>query len=113
MTPSNTQEIREHMPVVCSDGGRCGTVDRVEDNTIKLTKDDQGHHHWIPTDWVTRVDQDVQVDRPIGQVRRDWSMSPPSSSPGSGPIELPSAMETAGRPASTGMEGEEGGVSRS
>lgn len=108
MAPSNLQDIREHMPVVCSDGGRCGTVDRVEGNNIKLTKDDQGHHHWIPADWVTRIDQDVQVDRPIGQVRRDWSMSPPSSTPGGGPIELPTAMNPASNPASTGMEGEEG-----
>jgi hypothetical protein len=110
MAPSNIQDIREHMPVVCSDGGRCGTVDRIEGNNIKLTKDDQGHHHWIPTDWVTRVDQDVQVDRSIGQVRRDWSMNPPSSTPGGGPIELPPVMDTATHSGSTGMEGEEGGA---
>jgi hypothetical protein len=75
----NTTEIKEHMPVVCSDGGQFATVDHLDPgNTIKLTKDDQGQHHWIPVDWVTRVDDKVHVDRPGDQAMRDWSTSPPT-----------------------------------
>ncbi len=72
-----TQEIREHMPVVCSKGGQFGTVDGLEDGTIKLTKDDHGQHHWIPRSWVTRVDDKVHVDRPGEQAMREWMTSPP------------------------------------
>ena len=74
----DTSMIREHMPVVCSNGGQFGTVDRVEGDSIKLTKDDQGQHHWIPTDWVTSVDNHVHVDRPGEQAMKDWFTSPPS-----------------------------------
>ena len=74
----DTSMIREHMPVVCSNGGQFGTVDRVEGDSIKLTKDDQGQHHWIPTDWVTSVDDHVHVDRPGEQAMKDWFTSPPS-----------------------------------
>src|SRR5699024_1921513 len=50
-------KIQHHMPVVCSQGGQVGTVDHLDaGNTIKLTKDDNGQHHWIPIDWVTSVD---------------------------------------------------------
>lgn len=80
MATMNTQTtaIREHMPVVCSDGGQFGTVERVEDTSIKLTKDDRGQHHWIPTDWVTGVDDKVHVDRPGKQAMKQWSNTPPA-----------------------------------
>lgn len=75
----NTSDIKEHMPVVCSDGGQFATVDHLDPgNTIKLTKDDQGQHHWIPTGWVTSVDDKVHVDRPGKQAMQDWSTSPPT-----------------------------------
>lgn len=82
MTNANmvdTNDIKEHMPVVCSDGGQFAIVDHLDPgNTIKLTKDDQGQHHWIPTDWVTSVDDKVHVDRPGKQAMQDWSTSPPT-----------------------------------
>lgn len=37
-------EIKEHMKVVGKDGGHVGTVDGVEGNRIKLTKDCDGQH---------------------------------------------------------------------
>ncbi|MDQ3657486.1 MAG: DUF2171 domain-containing protein [Chloroflexota bacterium] len=74
----NTAAIQDHMPVVCSNGGQFGTVDRVEDSSIKLTKDDTGQHHWIPTSWVTSVDDKVHVDRPGKQAMKEWSTQPPS-----------------------------------
>jgi hypothetical protein len=74
----STTQIREHMPVVCSNDGQFGTVDRVEGNSIKLTKDQTGQHHWIPSDWVTKVDDKVHVDRPGQQAMREWMTAPPT-----------------------------------
>lgn len=74
----NSSKIKEHMPVVCSDGGQFATVDHMDGGSIKLTKDEQGQHHWIPMSWVTRVDEHVHVDRPGAQAMRDWSTSAPS-----------------------------------
>lgn len=74
-TPVTTEAIHDHMPVVCSTGGQFATVDHMDGNSIKLTKDDQGQHHWIPVDWVTRVDQHVHVDRPGKQAMKEWSTS--------------------------------------
>lgn len=85
MTDTNVgQQIREHMPVVCSEGGKFGAVDHVDGDYIKLTKNDSqdGQHHWIPTAWVTRVDQHVHVDRPGEQAMREWLSSPPTPTMG-------------------------------
>jgi len=70
-------QIREHMPVMAANGESIGTVDALEGgNTIKLTKDAQGHHHWIPLAWVARVDKQVRLNRPAQQVRREWATRP-------------------------------------
>jgi hypothetical protein len=53
--------IREHMKVVGSDQQPVGTVDRVEGDRIKLSKNDPqagGRHHYIPAEWVERADGD-------------------------------------------------------
>lgn len=69
----DTSQIKPHMPVVCSNDEQFATVDHLDaNNSIKLTKDDNGQHHWIPADWVTRVDQHVHVDRPGQQAMREW-----------------------------------------
>ncbi len=70
-------KIREHMPVVCSDNKQFAEVDRVEGDSIKLTKDQTGKHHWIPTDWVKTVDDKVHVDRPGQQAMKEWMSTPP------------------------------------
>lgn len=72
----NTSQIKEHMPVVCSDNKQFATVDKVEGDNIKLTKDQQGQHHYIPTSWVKSVDDKVHIDRPGAQAMREWSTSP-------------------------------------
>jgi hypothetical protein len=75
----NTNQIREHMPVVCSNGEQFAIVDHLDaGNTIKLTKDAQGQHHWIPLSWVTRVDDKVHVDRPGKQAMQEWSSTAPA-----------------------------------
>ena len=69
--------IRPHMPVVCSDDDEFATVDHVEGhNSIKLTKDDDGQHHYIPLSWVTSVDDKVHINRPGKQATAEWSTTP-------------------------------------
>jgi molybdenum cofactor cytidylyltransferase len=75
-----SQAIREHMPVVGSDSRDVGMVDGLaEPEMIKLTKDEEGNHHWIPLAWVTRVDESVHLDRPGRQVIKEWSDSSPKA----------------------------------
>ena len=72
------ERIREHMPVVCSNGEQFGIVDHLDEGeTIKLTKDTSGQHHWVPLSWVTSVDDKVHVDRPGEQVMREWTAKEP------------------------------------
>ena len=57
-----TSGIREHMAVVGADGGHVGTVDKVEGDRIKLTKQGpgaDGQHHWMPLSMVADVEADV------------------------------------------------------
>ncbi|MEX0590035.1 MAG: DUF2171 domain-containing protein [Xanthobacteraceae bacterium] len=79
MQTVNSSQIRPHMPVVCSNGVQFGTVDHLDaGDTVKLTKDDKGQHHWIPMSWVTRVDEHVHVDRPGKQAMQEWSSTAPA-----------------------------------
>ena len=76
----NTDQIKPHMPVVCSKDKQFATVDHLEGNSmIKLAKDSSGQHHYIPTSWVTTVDSKVHVDRPGDQAMREWSTTAPSA----------------------------------
>jgi len=56
-------EVREHMKVIGKDGAQVGTVDRVEGDRIKLTKQDTGphagHHHYIEKKLVGSVEGDI------------------------------------------------------
>jgi hypothetical protein len=75
----DVSKIREHMPVVCSNGDEVGKVDHPDSgNTIKLTKDNGGQHHWLPLSWVARVDDKVHLDRSRDQARKEWFTSPPA-----------------------------------
>jgi len=55
-------QVREHMTVIGADGAPLGTVDRIEENRIKLTKADsgegrhKGHHHYIDGSLVADVE---------------------------------------------------------
>ena len=62
---ASLDNIKEHMKVVGADGVPVGTVDRVENNRIKLTKADsgqgrhKGHHHFISEGLVAEVEGDT------------------------------------------------------
>jgi outer membrane protein OmpA-like peptidoglycan-associated protein len=56
-------QIREHMDVIASDGGRIGAVDSVDGDRIKLTRKDSpdGEHHYVSFADVERIDQHVHL----------------------------------------------------
>ena len=62
---SSLDQVREHMQVIDAEGTPLGTVDRVEGDKIKLTKDSsgqgshEGHHHFIPAGLVADVEGDT------------------------------------------------------
>ncbi len=73
------KRIRPGMRVVCSRDAQFGVVDHVQGpDTIKLQRDANGVHHYIPMRWVTRVDDAIHVDRPGEQAMRDWSTEAPT-----------------------------------
>ena len=59
---TDMSKIKEHMEVIGADGAHVGTVDRVENNRIKLVKGDsgegshKGHHHFIDSSLIAEVE---------------------------------------------------------
>jgi hypothetical protein len=69
--------IHPHMIVVSSENAEIATVDHLEGKSaIKLAKDDDGEHHYIPLEWVAAVDDRVHLDRTAAQARSEWSTAP-------------------------------------
>jgi hypothetical protein len=68
--------IREHMPVRCSDGYHLGTVDRVMGDRIRLAKspaDAYAVHHWLPLAAVAFCDEgEVRLSCTAQQARESW-----------------------------------------
>ena len=70
---ANASQIREHMEVLGSDGQHVGTVDKVEGDRIKLTKNDpkaHGQHHYIALDTVESVDDAVWLNLTAEQAQQ-------------------------------------------
>lgn len=65
------ENIREHMEIIGADGVHVGTVDKVEGDRIKMTKNDSGgagfggghqdHHHYIALGLVAAVGEQVRL----------------------------------------------------
>ena len=57
---ADLSQVQPHMDIVGADGAYVGTVDRIEGDRIKLTKDDSGshrrHHHYISGGMVAAVE---------------------------------------------------------
>jgi hypothetical protein len=68
------RDIKEHMEVIGADGVHVGTVDKVEGDRIKLTKQDsgegshKGHHHFVDRSLVADVEGDKVRLSAIGAV---------------------------------------------
>ena len=73
--------IKEHMPVLASDGQWIGKVDCLKTNNIVLTKDSpnsNGTHHSIPFAWVTDIDDGkVKLSQPQAIVHENWQVAEP------------------------------------
>lgn len=66
--------IEPKMDVLSSCGCNMGKVDHVEAGSIKLTKQDStdGMHHFVPCEWVARVDEHVHLSRNAEELTRLW-----------------------------------------
>lgn len=72
---TSAMQIGEHMEVIASCGTHVGEVDHVEGSQIKLTKNDRaagGKHHFIPAEWVDRIDHQVHLKKNSEEVFQDW-----------------------------------------
>ena len=70
-----TQDIKEHSTVLGSDGQHVGTVDHLQGDQIKLTKNDSpdGTHHLIPVSSVASVDaKGVKLNVTAAQAKASW-----------------------------------------
>ncbi|WP_082516218.1 DUF2171 domain-containing protein [Sphingomonas sp. Leaf412] len=69
-------QVKEHAEVVGSDGSHVGTVDKVRDDRILLTKTDKdadGRHHSIPSSWLQSVaDDKVTLSKTADEAKRRW-----------------------------------------
>ena len=66
--------IKDRMHVIAFCGKKVGVVDHVEGGTIKLTKNDSpdGQHHFIPVEWVERVDSHVYLKKNSKETEQNW-----------------------------------------
>jgi hypothetical protein len=60
-------KIRDHQPVLGSDGEEVGVVDKVEGDRIKLTKGDADVHRYIDLTHVISVDNAVRLSVPAAE----------------------------------------------
>ena len=60
---ADASSIQKHMEVRDSDGAHVGTVDGVDGDRIKLTRNDSpdGEHHYVDIGSVERVDAHVHL----------------------------------------------------
>ncbi len=61
MTEHDHSAIKEHMNVIGADGVHVGTVDHLDGERIKLTRQDSvdGEHHYLPAGLVAAVEGDT------------------------------------------------------
>lgn len=74
----SANSIKPEMPVVCSLDGQFATVDHMEGaKSIKLNKDKNGQHHYIPLSWVVSAEGGkVKIDRSGEEAMQKWSTKP-------------------------------------
>lgn len=69
-------QVQEHAEVLGADGEKVGTVDHVQGDRIKLTKNDPGaggHHHTIPSSWITSVEGGkVMLSKSATEAKTMW-----------------------------------------
>lgn len=74
----DASKIEEHAEIVGSDGQHVGTVDHLDGQRIKLTKNDPaagGEHHFIHLDSVASIESGkVKLNRTAAQAKDEWSV---------------------------------------
>jgi len=73
-------QIQEHMEIVGSNDQFFAIVDNLEGDAIKITKDAEGHHHYIPISWVSHVDTHVHLNVTGDQAMQQWTTEAPAGS---------------------------------
>jgi len=70
------KQVKEHAEVLGSDGQHVGTVDKVRDDRILLTKTDAdagGRHHSIPSRWIATVEEKtVTLSKTAADAKAAW-----------------------------------------
>lgn len=77
--PDFRRSIQNHMEIRGNDGEAVGRVDDIEGAFLKVTKDDDGNHHWIGDGFVARVDQQVHLNVTAREVREQWRAADPNA----------------------------------
>ncbi|ENX46223.1 MULTISPECIES: DUF2171 domain-containing protein [Acinetobacter] len=74
MSTLNINDIKKHADVIASCGTKVGTVDHLEgENQLKLTRDESGQHHLIPTGWIGEVKENqVILNKNSEEVKDQW-----------------------------------------
>ncbi|MFV5440328.1 DUF2171 domain-containing protein [Acinetobacter oleivorans] len=74
MSTLNINDIKKHADVIASCGTKVGTVDHLEgENQLKLTRDESGQHHLIPTGWIGEVKENqVILNKNSQEVKDQW-----------------------------------------
>ncbi len=74
MNTLNINDIKKHADVIASCGTKVGTVDHLDgENQLKLTRDESGQHHLIPTGWIGEVKEDqVILNTNSEEVKDQW-----------------------------------------
>ncbi|MDO9707607.1 DUF2171 domain-containing protein [Paracraurococcus lichenis] len=81
----HASQVKEHMEVVGSDGQHVGTVDKVEGDRIKLTKQDDPdgshqHHHYVAVSGIASVEGNkVKLNMPAERAKAQATMTGGSS----------------------------------
>ncbi len=71
----DVSQIKEHQEVLGSDGEHVGKVDHIEPTRLKLVRNDpdaQGHHHYVPLEWVASVDEAIHLNKSRGEAEQQW-----------------------------------------
>ncbi|MCG9515115.1 DUF2171 domain-containing protein [Acinetobacter pittii] len=74
MNTLNINDIKKHADVIASCGTKVGNVDHLDgENQLKLTRDESGQHHLIPTGWIGEVKENqVILNKNSEEVKEQW-----------------------------------------
>ncbi|WP_324750488.1 DUF2171 domain-containing protein [Sphingomonas sp. LY54] len=75
---AHISDIRNGMQVVGSDGGMIGEVDAVETSRLRVRDTAGGAAHYVPAEWIARVDEHVHLELAAGLARERWTTAGPA-----------------------------------